>query len=475
MSRLRLFTIAVAGVLLASMNAWAQAPSPQGQSAQPRVFTLEEALRYAAEQYPAIKAAFEQVNASVAGIGVAKAGYLPRLDALWQSNRGTANNIFGQVLPQSVIPALTGPALPSSSSGSVWGSATGALLSWEPVDFGLRGATVRSAEAAVVRARADEALTRLDVQGAVGVAFLSVMAANQAVAATQADVERRDVLARAAHTLADNQLRPGAEASRADAERAAAQTRAIQARQSLVLAETTLSRVLGVTTPVSIDARQLLAALPIAATSADPANKHPFAQARQAAVKAARAQEDVLARTFRPRLYLQSSVFARGSGAAADGSLDGGLDGLGFDRANWAAGVQVVFPNLFDLASLRARRAASAASTRAESARYDEAVVIVTSQQRAAAAMVDAARAVAANTPIQLSAAQQSEAQARARYQAGLASIVEIADAQGLLAQAEYQDQIARVEVWRALLAEAVAHGDLSPFVSLVRTTEGGR
>ena len=127
--------------------------------------------------------------------------------------------------------------------------------------------------------------------------------------------------------------------------------------------------------------------------------------------------------------------------------------------------MQVVFPNLFDFASLRARRAASAATTRAETARYDEASLIVTSQQRAAAAMVDAARAVAANTPVQLAAAQQSEAQARARYQAGLASIVEVADAQSLLAQAEYQDPIARVDVWRALLAEAVAHGDLAPFV----------
>src|SRR5918996_107309 len=101
--RLRPFIIAVVGVLLASMDAWAQAPSARGQAPQPRVFTLEEALQYAAEQYPAIKAAFEQVNASVAGISVARAGYLPRLDALWQSNRGTANNIFGQVLPQSVI------------------------------------------------------------------------------------------------------------------------------------------------------------------------------------------------------------------------------------------------------------------------------------------------------------------------------------------------------------------------------------
>ena len=56
----------------------------------------------------------------------------------------------------------------------------------------------------------------------------------------------------------------------------------------------------------------------------------------------------MLAHTDYPRVYLQSSVFARGSGANADGTLDGGVDGLGLDRANWAAGVQVVFPNLFD-------------------------------------------------------------------------------------------------------------------------------
>ena len=75
--------------------------------------------------------------------------------------------------------------------------------------------------------------------------------------------------------------------------------------------------------------------------------------------------------------------------------------------------------------------------------------------------MVQAARAVAANTPVQLAAAQQSEAQARARYQAGLASIVEVADAQSLLAQAEVQDQLARIDVWRALLAQAAAQGTL--------------
>ena len=75
-----------------------------------------------------------------------------------------------------------------------------------------------------------------------------------------------------------------------------------------------------------------------------PAPQHPLVQSEHAAVDLARAREMVLTKTDRPRLYLQSSVSARGSGASTDGIFDGGADGLGLERANWAAGVQVVFP-----------------------------------------------------------------------------------------------------------------------------------
>ena len=119
------------------------------------------------------------------------------------------------------------------------------------------------------------------------------------------------------------------------------------------------------------------------------AAEHPLAQVGQAAVNVAHAREDVLTRTDRPRLYLQSSVFARGTGANPDGSFDGGADGLGLERTNWAAGVQVVFPNLFDFAGLRARRAAAGALTRVESARYDETILTITGQQRVAGRLVD--------------------------------------------------------------------------------------
>jgi len=443
-----------------------------GAQSAPTMLTFEQALQYAVDHYPTVRAALEQVNASTANVSVARGSYLPRFDSVWQSNRATTNNVFGQLLPQSVLPSISGPVLPSASGEGVWGSAVGGLLSWEPVDFGLRRAMVREAEASVLGARAEEGLTRLAVQNAVGGAFLGVASAQQALAAADADVQRRQVLARAAHTLADNQLRPGAEASRADAELAAARTRAIQARAAVTVAQTTLARMLGIPDgQVGVNTTKLLDAVVPTSPAAAPVPQHPLLQSEQAAVDLARAREMVLTKTDRPRVYLQSSVFARGSGANPDAVFDGGADGLGLDRANWAAGVQVVFPNLFDFSILRSRRAAAGALTRAESARYDEAVLTITSQQRAADAMVDAARAVAENTPIQLTAAQQSEAQARARYDAGLAGIIEVAEAQNLLAGAEYQDAAARVDVWRALLAQAVAQGNLTSFLDLLRAS----
>jgi outer membrane protein TolC len=231
-----------------------------------------------------------------------------------------------------------------------------------------------------------------------------------------------------------------------------------------------MTRVLGgVTRGVTIAGDALLARLPPADFRPGTVTAHPLAQVRQANINQARAQEDVLARTDLPRVFVQSSVFARGTGANPNGTFEGGVEGLGVDRANWAAGVQILFPNVFDFSSLRARKAAAAASSRVSTALYDEALLTITNQQQTAAALLQTTRAVAANTPVQLAAAQESELQARARYDAGLATLVEVAEAQSLLAQADVQDQLARVEVWRALLAAAVSQGDLTPFRTILR------
>ena len=464
--RLRCGTLAL--ILTATVTTTASAQTPP-----PSTVTLEAAITYAGDRHPSAIAAREDADAARAGVTVARSAYLPRLDSIWQSNRATVNNVFGQVLPQSIVPSISGPVLDSTAGAGVWGSTTGGLLSWEPFDFGNRGAAVRVADEALARARAGAALTKLERQVIAAAAFLDAVSATLAVDVATADVARRDVLVTTIRALVENQLRPGAELSRAQAERAASETHLIQTREAAAIAKIALADALGLNGDITIDAAGLADHLP-ATAPATASPTHPLTLLQNATVDLARAEADVVHTSMRPKFLLQGSVSARGSGAAVAGDHDGGLDGLGLDRVNWAGGLQIVFPNLFDFRAQHARNIAADATVRAETARRDAALVALAAQQRRANARLDAARAIAANTPVQLDAAKQSESQSRARYEAGLTGVIEVADAQRLLAEAEFEDRAARIRTWLALLDASAAQGDLSSFISAARDAAGG-
>ena len=75
----------------------------------PQPLKLDAVVELALNNYPAIKTAQAQADAAKANIGLARTAYLPRLDLLYQENRATRNNVFGAVLPQSIVPGISGP------------------------------------------------------------------------------------------------------------------------------------------------------------------------------------------------------------------------------------------------------------------------------------------------------------------------------------------------------------------------------
>jgi outer membrane protein TolC len=465
-------------LVLALLLAWSFVPRAQAQTSETskKALTLDEAVDFALKHYPAVRASLERSAVAEAGVGLARTTYLPRADALWQTNRATDNNITGLLLPQSIIAPISGPVPAKTSGRSAWGSAAGLLFSWEPLDFGYRGAKVDAARAARDGAAAEASLTRLDVAVATVNAYLTVLAAERTVHAAEADVQRRETFNKAVHVLTDNQLRAGADASRADAEWARARVNLARARQQEQVSRAVLADILGMP-DTSVEVRE--GSLPDtprdAAVPRMDVAAHPGAEAEHARVAEAQAQVHALDRAYFPKFYLQSSVYGRGSGIDPAGNFLGGSNGLGPDRGNWAAGVSVTFP-IFDLFTIRSKRAIEAANERAEAARYDQTLQDLTGQLRKAEASLEGARQVAENTPVELEAARATENQERARYQAGLATLVEVADAQSLLVQAETDDALARLAVWQNLAAVAASQGDLQPFLQLLHdNTQGGR
>lgn len=457
LSRGLCFGAVLLGALLSPRTAVAQAVGSGP-------LTLNDVVQLALRNYPAIKETRARALAAEEGVGVARTAYLPRLDLLWQENRATRNNVFGLLLPQATVPAISGPALGTRSADSVWGSAAGVLLSWEVVDFGQRRASVAVARAQSSLARARSELTELDTAAAAADAFLTVLASDEAVRAAQANVERLQVFANAVRTLVGNQLRPGADESRADAELAIEKNQLSQAVLAAENARASLAEAVGAAgTNVELAAGPLASMPDLASAGALDVKSHPAARAASAAIETVRARERVLDRTYFPHVSFQSALAGRGSGAQVPGQPSLG-DGLGLQVPNWAVGISVTFPAL-DVLSVNARKRVELQNALAENARYEQTIQSLTTQDARARALMKAAIEIAQNTPTALRAATDAESRARARYENGLASITEVAEAQRLLAQAEADDAVARLGVWRALLAAAQVRGDLKPFL----------
>lgn len=68
-------------------------------------------------------------------------------------------------------------------------------------------------------------------------------------------------------------------------------------------------------------------------------------------------------------------------------------------------------------------------------------------------------------TPKEVQDARTGFEQANAQYRAGLPNIVAVAEGQRLLAQAEIDDSLAKLAVWRALLQVETAQGDITNFL----------
>ena len=459
--RTRLGTKLFCGLcLLNPWNSFGQATP--ASSAQP--LTIETAVAQALSRYPSIRISEADVRNAAAAIQLARTAYLPELNAVAGVNRATRNNVMGLLLPSQIIAPISGPVLGTNGLGSAWGSTVGLLVSWEPFDFGLRQANVSLAEAGRARAEASVGRTKLDVATVVADTVLTVFAGEQTVVAAQAAVERAKELQRITDALVKAELRPGAESSLARAEQAAAQAQMIRARQAVSEAKATLAALLGAEpSALSLVAGRLLTA-PGPPPGEGGLASNPLAREQDAAVNESRARLRVLERSYFPRFSMQGTTYARGTGAEADGRLLGGVNGLGPNIQNWALGFTASFP-VFELPAIRARRVAENARLDAERGRYEQVLLDLKARRDRALASYEGAQEVAQTTPIAVDAARTAVEQARARYQSGLGTALEVADAQRRLAQTEIDDSLARLDIWRARLAVFAAEGDIAPLL----------
>ncbi len=427
--------------------------------------TIAQAVAAALRNYPAIRVTQEQMNAAAAGIRLARTAYLPRVDALAQVNRATRNTFYGLLTPQGIIPGVDG--VNANNGGTVWDSGVGVLVSWQPFDFGLRAANVASRTALREQAQAALDRTRYEVAVEAADAYLTVVAAEQTAKAARAAVESWQVLLKTTHALVAAQLRPGADESRVRAELAFAGTGLAQAEQAIAVARATVGQFVGRdASQVELNPGKLLESLP--AERAEPALDaagNPLAWEQSSVIVEQRSELHALERSYFPQFSFDLLAAARGRGLELNGGRMGGWNGLAPTVQDYSAGLTVTF-GAMDRFAIREQEAMQTSTIRAGEAQYQVIATKLEAQFQAALAALNGARRVAENTPVEVSSARMALDQATARYRSGLAPVDDVAQAQRLMAQAEIDDALARLNVWRARLQLAAARGDIQPFLS---------
>ena len=440
--------------------------------------TIKSAVEYAGENYPNILKSQAQLRAAAKNVTVQKLNeYLP--DSLFQYQEIMAShNKLSQIFYGSpVFPAVSGPGFNNVNMEPIFFSAGGASIDWAPIDFGLHKARINMAKDQHLQAQAQYATTKLDVCLSAANAFLDAVVAQEQLRAAEQNQASFLQFSQVVHSQVDASLKPGADASLADAQLANAKNDLIRANLAYELALANLGNTMGLGGRlVQIDASGI-------ATASEPGNLQsepplfdnvPIVQTARAALNTAKAQKRVLDKEYYPVFHFLGGFSMRGAGLGITGRATGkNVSGTIPLTPNYQVAM-IINWNFLDVFRLRAQKKVQ--MERIEQQNQDLNLVLqnLKTQDLQSRARVKAALALAENMPVQVQAASTAASQAEARYKTGLGSVAQVAEANQVLAQSRAQEAIARVGVWRALLAVSAAHGDIKPFLAEVDRVQRG-
>jgi outer membrane protein len=458
--------VTVAGTRAGAQASEPATPPPVDAPQPSRTMSLPEALAYAREHQPAIRAAISRVNASMAEAKVPSGQWLPTVGATAQLYGMTANNTTATyTAPTFVdIPRIGATTSTSASTANLApypSTFVGAGLSQEIFDFGRIGAQRAAADDLVQVEKHAADAERLDIELGVGEAYYAVLAAKAIVRASDDAYDRSRVHRDLAKRGVDSGLRSPIELTRAEADLMRFDVGRVRARGGLAVAQTVLAAAIGSPDP-AIDSGEapqqgdmpsLADALQMA-RARDPVMAQTLAQLR-----AAEDRTQAIGALLRPNLSLTAGVSGRAGGAPpSSGPVPGG-DGWVPSVPNWDAGLMLSWP-LFD-GTIAARRDAAQA---AEQVRHDE-IDLAHEQEVAAVRQTFVQVLVARSALIALentvTAARANYDQADARFRAGIGNAVELADAEAVRTDAEIQLALGQFDLARsrAAFGRAVAEG----------------
>jgi outer membrane protein len=441
----------------------------QKATAQPTTLSIKQALQQVQSHLPQLEALKQQAAANRQSIQLAKNGMVPDLTVGYQANMATFNNITGMSYPGFLLP-VSGPPSTGNELNFVPGSAAGALIKWNPITFGQRAAAVEKATAQFRQANAAYNEQLFQYQYSTIHVYLEAVYYKQLLKSVQAAIDRNRVGLEQSLVLAENGLRPGIDTAQFQAAIAQAETDELQTERVYQQKLAELGRLTGITNTVEnlvLTDTLFNNAFSLPGDTPATITGHPHYQSLEAQKNSTAAALKEIQRSWVPQLDIWGNVYARGSGVNAAGVVHK-TDGFNLSRTNAGIGVQLSLPVL-QYSTVNIKKKQYQSLLKADEARLAQAQLDITAQTATAVQQYRQDIKIAAKSPVLLKAAGDVYEGLKLSYEAGLIDYTRLSQAQYDLLKAEVNDANTRLQLWRSLLAVAVAKGNLTLFTDQLK------
>jgi outer membrane protein len=426
--------------------------------------TLTDLLQKAETSYPLLKSKNFERLAAQDQVASVKNSAIPTLDAAYQLNYATYNNITGMASSQYFVP-ISGPPSTSNTYNPVFGSVASLLMNWDLFTFGQRSARVDIAKANLKVADADAKYEIFRHKINVIQNYLDLLFAHELLKVYQKNLERSQERTKEISVLTQTGLRPAVDSALFIAELSKSKIELLNIQKALETQEIVLAELVGDGPIAYTRDSTFFSKLPT--TNADTAsNNHPLISLSQARVSVNSEQRKFIQRTLYPKLSLWGTAYARGSGIRYDGNVNA-EDGLNFTRYNYGLGLQLSIP-ILRFIDVRTQLRQNNNLLNAQQEKLSQANLQIKSQSAVSALSLKYAIQSAQESPVFFNSAQFSYDALFTRYNTGLANYADLIQAQFNLLKAESDLKKSYLDAWKALLYTAAVEGDLNIFLNQV-------
>ncbi|HEY8735046.1 MAG TPA: TolC family protein [Puia sp.] len=447
------------GCLSLSLHIWGQSGDAADNS-----LSLIKALSLAEKNYPFLKSKLYEAEAAGKNIALSKNTLVPSLDISYQANLATGNNITGMFYPGEIIP-MTGPVFASNNYNPGFGTATSLLLDWQPYTFGKRQAEINRSKAELATRKADAENEIFKHQLNVASAYLDVLLETELVKVDSENLERTNFNLKQSRILAITGLRPGVDTALFLSELSVARIQLLNTRKNLHSRLISLSELLATDSSFTLTDTIFSSRIPAPDLKKQiPSAQHPLLKFSKSELDLSRSKENVLKKSWIPKLDIWGTGFARGSGIYPDGTIKAG-DGWGFSKYNYGLGFQVAFP-ILKFSEMRLQQQQQSLISKSNAELVHQTTLQLSKQQAISEVNMQTALEVAKETPVLLKSAEYAFRSLQKRYNAGLVNFADLIQAQYNLVKAETDLRKSYWEAWKALLYKAAVTGDLNLFLN---------